>query len=212
MRIAIYDLDRTLTAKPTFTPYLLFAARRLAPWRLALAPIWVFAMLGHRIGLYDRTKLKTFGMRLMLGISARADERPLDDEFAPHHIDSSGWRDDVLELLEEDRKAGAKLIVATAAFGFYARSFARMLAVDEVIATEWDDGRIVDGNCYGETKFLRVKHWLEERGIAREEATIRMVSDSFADTPLLDWADEAIFVTDSARDAAKARRRGWQVI
>ena len=34
MRIAIYDLDRTLTRRATFTPFLLFAARKVASWRL----------------------------------------------------------------------------------------------------------------------------------------------------------------------------------
>ena len=65
MRIAIYDLDNTLTRRATFTPFLIFAARRIAPWRLALLPVWVAMMIGYRAGLYDRTTLKTGGMKLM---------------------------------------------------------------------------------------------------------------------------------------------------
>jgi len=33
MKVAIYDLDKTLVRRATFTPFLLFAARRLAPLR-----------------------------------------------------------------------------------------------------------------------------------------------------------------------------------
>ena len=212
MRIAIYDLDRTLTAQPTFTPFLVFSGRRLAPWRLALLPMWVTAMLGYRLGLYSRTALKRFGMRLMLGRHARGDLRALGEAFAAHHIARSGWREDVLALLAEDREAGATFVIATAAFGFYAQAFARELGIDHVIATEWDGEAIPGGNCYGAEKARRVRDWLVTLGIARQEATISMASDSFVDAPLLDWADEAVFVTDSPREAVKAKARGWRVV
>ncbi|MGB3165901.1 MAG: haloacid dehalogenase-like hydrolase, partial [Alteraurantiacibacter sp.] len=142
MRIAIYDLDRTLTAQPTFTPFLVFAARGLAPWRLALLPVWVAAMIGYRLGFYGRTALKRFGLRLMLGQHARGDLRALGASFAAHHIARSGWREDVMALLAEDREAGATLVIATAAFGFYAKAFARDLGLEHVIATEWN-GRAI---------------------------------------------------------------------
>ena len=38
LRVAIYDLDRTVVRTPTFTLFLLWAAWREAPWRLLLLP------------------------------------------------------------------------------------------------------------------------------------------------------------------------------
>ncbi|HLL31270.1 MAG TPA: HAD-IB family hydrolase, partial [Allosphingosinicella sp.] len=32
-RLAIYDMDRTITRRATYTPFLIHAATRLAPWR-----------------------------------------------------------------------------------------------------------------------------------------------------------------------------------
>ncbi|MGB3167798.1 MAG: haloacid dehalogenase-like hydrolase, partial [Alteraurantiacibacter sp.] len=98
------------------------------------------------------------------------------------------------------------------AFGFYAKAFARDLGIEHVIATEWNGRAIPGGNCYGGEKARRVQEWFAALGIAREAATIRMSSDSFADAPLLDWADEAIFVTDIAREAARAKSCGWRVV
>jgi hypothetical protein len=44
--LAIYDMDRTITRTGTYTPFLIHAARRLTPWRLALLPLAIIAMLG----------------------------------------------------------------------------------------------------------------------------------------------------------------------
>ena len=45
-QLAIYDMDKTITRKATYTPFLIHAALRLGPWRLLLLPIvllWVIA-------------------------------------------------------------------------------------------------------------------------------------------------------------------------
>ena len=212
VRIAIYDLDRTLTRQPTFTPFLAFAATRIAPWRLALMPAWIAAMLGYRAGLYSRTALKRFGMRLMLGAPEITRLTSVGEAYAEARIERPGLMSRTMKMLEEDRASGATLMIATAAFGFYAAAFAERLGFPHLIATRWDGSDIPGGNCYGEEKKARVLAWFAEQGIDRDGATVRFVSDSFADAPLLDWADEPVFVTRSAREASRANARGWAVI
>ena len=53
--LAIYDMDRTITRRATYTPFLLHAALRLAPWRLLLVPAVVVMMLAYLAGLIDRS-------------------------------------------------------------------------------------------------------------------------------------------------------------
>ncbi|QPD00125.1 HAD family hydrolase [Qipengyuania soli] len=212
MRIAIYDLDNTLTRRATFTPFLVFAARRIAPWRLALLPVWVAMMIGYRIGLYDRTMLKTRGMRLMLGNAPVATLQEAGREFAAHRARNGGFMPATLAFLEEDRAKGAQILVATAAFEFYARAFADHLGIETLIGTRWDGHTIPGGNCYAETKLARVRAWAAEQGLSLEESELRFVSDSFADAPLLELADEAIFVSMSAGKRTRAKARGWRVI
>lgn len=209
MKVAIYDLDKTLVRRATFTPFLAFAARKLAPWRLVLLPLWVLMMLGYRIGLYGRTGLKAAGMKLMLGRPSLQKLETVGEAFAERHLEKSGWNSAVTAMLEEDRKNGARLLIATAAFEFYARAFARRLDVEEVIATRWDGESIPGGNCYGETKRARVAEWL---GGQPAEHDFRFVSDSFADRPLLDDAANPVFITNSKRRRARAEASGWSVI
>lgn len=212
MRIAIYDLDRTLTRKPTFTPFLLFAARRLAPWRLLLMPVWLAAMLGYRAGLYSRTALKRFGMHLMTGAPSLERLDHIGKQFARQRIRQPGLMPRIMQEVESDRVAQSRMVIATAAFELYSHHFGAELQFDEVIATRWDGKDIPGGNCYGEVKKARVLAWLEDQGIDLSQAQLRFVSDSFADSPLLELADEPVFVTESASASARARARGWQVM
>ncbi len=209
MKVAIYDLDKTLVRRATFTPFLAFAARRLAPWRLVFFPFWVMMMLGYRAGFYDRTTLKTAGMKLMLGRQSQSRLEQVGEEFAERHIASVGWIDPVIAMVETDRTDGTRLVIATAAFEFYAKAFARRLGIDHVIATRWDGSGIPGGNCYGDTKRARVFDWLENDPADHE---MRFVSDSFADAPLLDHASDPVFVTASAGKRTRAEERGWRVV
>ena len=37
--LAVYDMDRTVTKRATYTPFLLHCAMRRAPWRLLFLPL-----------------------------------------------------------------------------------------------------------------------------------------------------------------------------
>ena len=205
--IAIYDLDETLTARATFTPFLIHAARCVAPWRLVLLPVWVLAMVLHKAGLYGRTGLKTFGMRLMVG--RRGPDKL--EEVALRFAATRAFKPAIIREVERDLAAGTRVVVATAAFDFYAAPIAMRLGIGEVIGSRWDGLGIPGGNCYGPAKFERILAWLADQEIERDDVRVRMTSDSFADGPLFDWADEAVFVSGSARANAAARERDWLV-
>src|SRR3546814_1316529 len=66
-RIAIYDLDRTVLRKPTFTLFLLWAAWRAAPWRLLLLPALVGLGIGTALRLYGQDPIKPAARRMITG-------------------------------------------------------------------------------------------------------------------------------------------------
>ncbi len=210
MRIAIYDMDGTLLRGSTFTPFLIFAAKRIAPWRLLLLPAWVAMMVGHKLGFYNRTVLKHRGMALMLGQVDAARLERVAEVFSVVRL--GRLHPGARRMLETDRAEGWRQVVATAAYGLYAEKVARQLGIADVIATAWSAEGESAANCYGSEKLARVTRWLTEQGIDRSQAEIRFVSDSFADAPTLDWADEAWFVTDDPALTKKARSRGWWVV
>jgi phosphatidylglycerophosphatase C len=209
-RIAIYDLDQTLTRHATYTPFLAFAARRLHWWRLILLPVWIVMMLGHKAGLYGRAPLKQAGLRMLVG--------RVDDPRLPAVIDS--FADRVVASMpkaararwDADGDGDSKRVIATAALELYAQAIAAKLAADHLIATPTDaNGRLIEGNCYGDAKYARVLTWFAGTGHARADCHISMYSDHPSDAPLFDWADQAVVITGKSSRAVIAQARGWSV-
>ena len=217
--LAIYDMDRTVTRTGTYTPFLFHAARRLAPWRLALAPLVPVAMAAYAARAIDRRRLKEISQRLLLGGGVpRARLAPATESFADrilrHNIHPGALRQ-----IAEDRAAGRRLVLATASYRFYVEPIARRLGFDDVIATGsvagLDDiihARIDGENNYGPAKLRLVEAWMEEQGIARGDAAIRFYSDHVSDAPVLEWADEPYAVNPSAKLRHLAKRRGWRIV
>jgi phosphatidylglycerophosphatase C len=205
-RIAIYDLDKTLTRHATYTPFLIYTARHLHPWRLAFVPIWILLLLGYVCRLYDRGWLKQTGFRLLVG---RADDprlAPVIEAFAARVVAAM----QPCARQQWDGDAEATRIIATAALELYASAIADRLGADHLIATAITaDGRRIEENGYGQVKAARVLAWFAELGLERSACSISMWSDSTADAPLLDWADDAVHVTSNHR---LADERGWRSV
>lgn len=216
-RLAIYDLDRTITAVPTWTPFLIHAAWTRAPWRLAFAPVVVAAMLTYRLGLITRRTLKQLMHRLLVGTltpdRSAAVAQSFADSFARH------IRPGARAQIAADRAAGYRIVVASAAHRFYAGRIAAALGIDDVIATEAQvdaqgriTHRIVGVNCYGTDKLAMIAAWMTREGIARDDAHVRFYTDHVTDEPTLAWADEAIAVNPHARLRTLAQTRGWPIV
>ena len=61
-------------------------------------------MIAYRAGLYDRTTLKTGGMKLMVGKVGIATLQDVGREFADRRVADDGLMPATLALLEEDRR------------------------------------------------------------------------------------------------------------
>lgn len=219
VRLAIYDMDKTVTRGPTWTRFLIAGARRRAPLRLALLPVAGLVALGHPLKLIDRAGLKGVTQRLMLGKHVDgAGMRELVESFADA-ID----RDDVLAAararIAHDRAEGYRLVLATASYRFYADAIARRLGFDAVIGTEVRRdaaGDVLSGvagdNCYGPAKQAMIAAWMAREGIDRATAHVRFYSDHVSDAPALRAADEAFAVNAHAPLNAMARREGWAIL
>jgi hypothetical protein len=81
--LAVYDMDRTVTRRATYTPFLLHCALRRQRWRLLFVPLVALAMLAYTLRLFDRGRLKEIGQHLLLGRTVHPRElKPLVDSFA----------------------------------------------------------------------------------------------------------------------------------
>ena len=217
--LAIYDMDRTITRRATYTPFLIHAALRLAPWRLALAPAAIVATLAYGLRLIDRAKLKEVNYRLLVGRGRPASELdPVIQSFADRQV-ATNIMPGARAMIAADRAAGRRLVMATASYRIYAAAIAERLGFRDVIATETQldaKGRIIarieGDNCYGDAKLAMIQAWLEREGLTREAVHIRFYSDHVSDSVVHHWSDEAFATNAHRRLIRVAKAEGWEVL
>lgn len=217
--LAIYDMDRTVTRHATYTPFLIYAARRLAPWRLLLAPVAALLMLAYLARLIDRGRLKELNYRLLVGRGVSPERlEAVIEAFADHQL-ATNILPGARASLAADKAAGRRLVLATASYRLYAAAIARRLGFDDVIATEtsiddqgWTIERIDGKNCYGDVKLAMIQAWLGREGLARDAVHIRFYSDHVSDAPVHHWSDEPFATNAHDRLIKLAQTEGWDVL
>ena len=216
--LAVYDLDRTITRRATYTPFLLHCALRRQQWRLVFVPFVALAMLGYLLKLYDRARLKEMCQAMLVGRRVHARElRPLAESFADATV-ANNVRPGARKAMERDREQGRRLILATASYRLYADAIADRLGFDDVIGTgsvigldERVHARIEGENCYGDEKMRMIAEWVEKSGLTGKHGHVRFYSDHASDAPTFEWSDEPVAVNPHDRLARLAKKRGWAV-
>jgi len=216
--LAIYDMDKTVTRKATFTPFLLHAARRLTPGRPLLLPAVAATGLAFALKLVDRARLKELNYRLLIGSVAPERLEPVIHSFADAQL-AANILPGARAQIARDKAAGRRLVLATASYRLYAAKIARRLGFDDVIGTRQGldaDGRVlarIDGvNCYGAAKHEMILAWLEAEGLDRDALHIRFYSDHVSDAVVHHWADEPYATNAHRRLIDLARTEGWEVL
>jgi len=216
--LAVYDMDRTVTRRATYTPFLLHCATRRAPWRLLFLPLVALSMLAYVARVIDRAKLKEINHRLLLGQMIHPRElKPLVESFADKQL-ASNIRPGARAAIARDKVEGRRLVLATASYRLYADAIAERLGFDDVIGTGsivgLDDrvhARIAGENCYGPAKLRMIADWVEASGLRRAHGHVRFYSDHVSDRPAFEWADEPVAVNPHRKLRRLAERRGWRI-
>ncbi|MGZ8999264.1 MAG: NTP transferase domain-containing protein, partial [Allosphingosinicella sp.] len=104
--VSIFDLDKTITRRGTYTAFLLHAARRRKPARLLLAPLAIPLFLQYVVRGSSRTRLKERLQRLFLGSRMeRREVEALAEDFA-RRLGSGGYLSDAIARVERERAEG----------------------------------------------------------------------------------------------------------
>lgn len=214
-KLAVYDLDKTITRRPTYAAWLRFWAWRRARWRLLLVPLSAVAALLYLGKLVSRARLKTINHALLMG---RADVATVAAEaaaFARQQV-AGNVRAGALTQIAADRADGRRIVIATASYAFYASAIGAALGIDDVIGTR---ARVAGGsvlpeidgeNCYADAKRTMVEAWLAAHDLTG--APLRFYSDHPSDAPMFALADEAVAANPDTALRALARMRGWAIV
>jgi HAD superfamily hydrolase (TIGR01490 family) len=213
MRAALFDMDRTLVRKQTARLYVRYLrARGAATWRdSARVHFW---LAQYALGIIDAPQVAARALLPLAGTHETVLAARCDDWFrrdVETHVSDRGRR-----AVAEHRGRGDLVAIVTTAGPYVARPLARRLAIDHVVASEFEvgpdgrfTGRLVEPLCYGQGKVARLRRLAERLGFRIEEATF--YSDSYTDLPLLEAVHTAVVINPDLRLSAVARRRGWRV-
>lgn len=216
--LAIYDMDRTVTKRPTYTPFLLHCAVRRAPWRLLLLPFVLVSMLVYVARLIDRGRLKEINHHLLLGAQIHpSDLKPLVESFADDQV-ARNIRPGARKAIARDKAEGRRIVLATASYRLYADAIGERLDFDDVIGTGsvigLDDrvhAKIAGENCYGPAKMRMIADWVEKSGLKGLHGHVRFYSDHVSDQPAFEWSDEPVAVNPHGKLRRLAMQRGWTI-
>lgn len=214
-RIAVFDLDGTLTRRDLFLAFLAFALRRhgpARPLRAAGLPLLTARFLLRGIG---NDALKAAYLDAVLGGMPRDLLEGLAAEFAPAAV-TRQMKPAALARLERHRRAGDALLLASASLDLYVAPIAGLLGFEAAVATRiaWAggcaSGTLEGPNLRGAAKLQAVRALLDSR-FGGAPLHLTAYSDHESDAPLLAAADAPVAVDPTPALARMAAARGWPV-
>jgi phosphatidylglycerophosphatase C len=164
-RLAVFDLDGTLTRHDTLLPYVLGYLRR-HPWRIVRLPAMLIPAVRFLFD-FDRGAIKGSFIHVTLGGAPRSSLQRWSEQFVRRLL-QRGLHIEAHPTLERHRRAGDRLLLMSASTDLYVPQISSALGFDEFICTQlrWRaderlDGRLASANCQGEEKRRRLAEVLE---------------------------------------------------
>ena len=209
MRLAVFDLDGTITRHDTLARYVLGFLIRKRPWRLPALLLVLPALLGFALGRIDRGGLKSAFIRATLGGCQREELEAWTATFVGGLI-AHGVFPQALAAIAAHSRAGDRLVLMSASPDLYVPAIASALGFAEFICTgvRWDgerlNGALTTANRRGEEK-ARCLEALRARYPGIEGVAY---GNAASDLPHLKLVEHGVLVNGSAAARRKAVREG----
>lgn len=206
-RLAVFDLDGTLTYRDTFVGFLRGWLRRhpgRRRWRPIAAALLRFVLAGR-----DRGRLKSELLVACMGGASRSEV----EEWSAAYVAGLGEGDFCpggLAALQIHRAAGDRLVLLSASVDLYVPLIAARLGFHETICTgvAWRgdrlDGALTTANRRGEEK----RRCIDELRARHPGTVIAAYANSASDIPHLVATDQPLLVNAGRRARRVARQLG----
>lgn len=209
LRAAFFDMDNTLLRVESGMSWVRFLYKRgeLPPRMVAKALYW---QLLYKLAVLD---MDTVFTKLVSGMRGDSEAEMIAkcDIWYRQHV-APEVAPAALVAIEQHRRAGHLVVLATGSTQYAARPVARGVGIEHVLSSELEVERGVftgrpAGFCFGHHKVALAERWAERHGV--DLAASYFYSDSYNDLPMLERVGTAIAVNADARLRRHARRRGW---
>ncbi|WP_020400204.1 HAD-IB family hydrolase [Kordiimonas gwangyangensis] len=215
---AVFDLDRTLTKRGTFTPFLLSTRKGMVA-RSVLMLRLLRHMILYKAKRISRLELKNRMLTLAFKGFSEQEIEAASARFAQKTV-AKGLRPGAELALAMHRMEGDTMVLATAAIDLYVHAIANALGFECVVCTgttftgdERAPVALSGANCYGDDKFLQLRDaLLGTSGLTRDRIFVSFYSDHHTDMPLLEWADVPVVVCPGIKTHSMAVVRQMKIV
>jgi phosphatidylglycerophosphatase C len=211
-RLAVFDLDGTLTRSDTFVA---FSCGLLArkPWRWLRVPLLVFPTLAFVLRLIDHGGLKGAVLRMLFAGIERSAVQTWSQRFAATTV-SARMFSQALAAFRAHVANGDYTVLMSASPDLYVPLIAQVLGASECVCTpvRWNgerlDGRLAGPNRRGAEK-ARVLERLRQQ---HPGASVIGYGNSGADVAHLMRCDEAVYVNAQPRIQGRLAQLGMRCV
>jgi len=211
-RLAVFDLDGTLTRSDTLVSFVAAVLRRW-PSRLLRLPAVLVPLAGYACGVLDRGALKGSVMHLLFAGLTRPQIDELAGEFAAETIRTHLHRES-RGVIAAHAAAGDRLVLMSASPDLYVPRIATLLGFHESTcsAVRWAgdivDGRLAGPNCRGAEK----SHRLEALKARHPGASVVAYGNSASDLDHMRRCEAAVYVNARGAEAQRLAASGVRVV
>lgn len=187
-KLAIFDVDYTLTSKETlmaFYRYMIKSDFR----KIKYLPRALYSGLMFKMNIYDEKKTKETFLKFIEGVEEAKLQEIVKGFF--NDVILNILYTDALDMIKKTSNDGYKVVLISASPEFYINEFMNIDGVYHTIGTKFlfEDGKfsckMKGENCKGEEKVKRLMQFLRRSDMDVDLKKSLMFSDSLSDSPLL---------------------------
>jgi HAD superfamily hydrolase (TIGR01490 family) len=196
-RLAIFDVDYTLTKKETQIEFYKFMLNKEKKHILHLPKVILSGLL-FALKLVPLKSTKEYFISFIEGMKEEEMKQYVKD-FYEQRLSKLLYKD-AIDTIRKLKAEGYKIYLISASPEFYLNELYNIKEVDKIIGTRYicENGihkRTMEGeNCKGEEKVKRLKEELKKENIEIDFKNSYMFSDSLSDSPLFDLVGKPFLI------------------
>ncbi len=213
-KVAVFDLDGTITYRDTYIEFLLFCLRK-RPVRVLRGGALLLYYCAYKLGFRSNHWLKAKFLGAVAGGLGGERLKSLCEDFSEKTV-KTNIKPRAIDELKRLKQKGYVLVLATASFEFYVAQLCDALGMDHLLCTkaELDGGGCITGeldgkNCIGAEKGRQLEELKKE---CRWLEISRAYSDDKVDLPLFQLARVALVVDPKEATKKVASEKGYTVL